>query len=106
MSKISDNYHEDFPARMSDGRFITNYHPNCEMNGEIQQNMTSWQYRTFLTRYTDNLMDQTNQINNKLYGCDTCDKVSLPNKSKQLCTPNGCQINVVNKDGLGLDQEN
>ena len=57
MSKISDNYHEDFPARMSDGRFITNYHPNCEMNGEIQKNMTSWQYRTFLTRYTDNLMD-------------------------------------------------
>lgn len=104
MSKVSDNYHKDFPARMSDGRFITDYSPNCQMNGVIQQNMTSWQYKTYLSRYSDKLMKETNSINNTLYGCNNCNNVPLPVQSKQLCLPSGCQINVINNNGLGIDQ--
>ena len=104
MSNTPDNYHSDFPARMSDGRFITDYSPNCQLNGQLQKNMTSWQYRTYLTRYTDKLMEQTDNNNKVLYGCDKCDEVSLPAKSKQLCTQNGCIINVINNNGLGIDQ--
>tara|TARA_Y100000389_G_scaffold196948_1_gene230665 strand:+ start:696 stop:1007 length:312 start_codon:yes stop_codon:yes gene_type:complete len=103
MSKVSDNYHKNFPARMSDGRFITDYSPNCQMNGVIQQNMTSWQYKTYLSRYSDKLMSETNQINDKLYGCKNCNNVSLPIYSQQLCKPSGCQINVVNENGLGME---
>ena len=50
MDKVPDNFFKDFPARMSDGRFITDYTPNCQLNLEFQQNMTSWQYRSFLTK--------------------------------------------------------
>ena len=50
MSKVPDNFYKEFPARMSDGRFITNYHPICETNSMAQGNMTSWQYKLFLTR--------------------------------------------------------
>ena len=103
MSKVSDNYYKDFPARMSDGRFITDYSPNCQMNGVIQQNMTSWQYKTYLSRYSDKIMEETNSMNDKLYGCNNCNHVSLPTYSEQLCSPSGCKINVVNENGLGME---
>ena len=104
MSKVSDNYHKDFPARMSDGRFITDYSPNCQMNGIIQQGMTSWQYKTFLSKYSDKIMGETNTMNDKLYGCNGCKVVSIPTQSKQMCSPSGCKINIVNNNGLGIDQ--
>ena len=50
MSKVPDNVKSDFPARMSDGRFITDYTPNCQHNLAIQKDMTSWQYKTYLSK--------------------------------------------------------
>ena len=37
MEKVTDNMKTSFPSRMSDGRFITNYHPNCMMNAGFQK---------------------------------------------------------------------
>ena len=34
-----DNNIFEFPARMSDGRFITDYSPNCMLNNKYQQSM-------------------------------------------------------------------
>ena len=60
MSKVSDNVNSDFPARMSDGRFITDYSPICQYNLAIQKDMTSWQYKTYLTRYADQIRNVLN----------------------------------------------
>ena len=48
-SKVPDNFHLDFPARMSDGRQFTDYRSNCILNNELSKNMGSWEYRNFLT---------------------------------------------------------
>ena len=103
MSKIPDNYYSDFPARMSDGRFITDYTPNCQHNLAIQNNMTSWQYRVYLTRYANQIMDNVNTLNNKFYGCESCDPnvAALP-KYENQCTSQGCNISQVNPSGVGL----
>ena len=56
-NNIPDNRYNNCPALMSDGRFITNYKPNCEMNRNIersfQQNVpsSSWEYKYNLTTH-------------------------------------------------------
>ena len=59
MDKVTDNFFKDFPARMSDGRFITNYSPNCQQNLIYQNNMTSWQYRAYLTKMANQISQIT-----------------------------------------------
>jgi hypothetical protein len=104
MSKIPDNFHKDFPARMSDGRFITDYYPNCSMNLSAQKNMSSWQYKLFLTRNATQIMGSIRDFNHKKYGCDNCNDPSIPlqNQYLQNCTNYACHISEVNPKGVGL----
>ena len=104
MEKITDNVNFGFPARMSDGRFITDYTPNCQSNMKIQKAMTSWQYRTYLTRYADQIIENVNQNNIINYGCETCDgtKTIQSPKLKQECTTGKCSMNVIDDKGIGL----
>ena len=104
MSKIPDNFHKDFPARMSDGRFITDYYPNCSMNLSAQKNMSSWQYKLFLTRNATQIMGSIRDFNHKKYGCDNCNDPSIPlqNQYLQDCTNYACHISEVNPKGVGL----
>ena len=37
MAKIPDNYNQEFPARMADGRFMTDYSPNCDRNSFLSK---------------------------------------------------------------------
>ena len=32
IERVTDNFHPDFPARMSDGRFMTDHRTNCILN--------------------------------------------------------------------------
>ena len=104
MSKVPDNFHKDFPARMSDGRFITNHHPICETNLMAQGNMTSWQYKLFLTRNSNEIMKSMNDAYHRVYGCDKCNDPSIPleNKYLQECVNESCHIKEVNPKGAGL----
>ena len=104
MSKIPDNFHKDFPARMSDGRFITDHYPNCAMNLSAQKNMSSWQYKLFLTRNASEIMNSIRDFNHKKYGCDNCNDPSIPlqNQYLQDCTNYACHISEVNPKGVGL----
>ena len=104
MSKIPDNFHKDFPARMSDGRFITDHYPNCAMNLSAQKNMSSWQYKLFLTRNASEIMNSIRDFNHKKYGCDNCNDPSIPlqNQYLQNCTNYACHISEVNPKGVGL----
>lgn len=100
---MDNNYHY-LNARMSDGRFITNYSPNCELNRKLQGNMSSFQYRTYLTNYTDKLLNTMDQNIKQKYGCQEC-QGNLPvlPKYEQNCFENGyCEINTINENGIGL----
>ena len=104
MAKVTDNFYKDFPARMSDGRFITDYYPNCAMNLSAQKNMSSWQYKLFLTRNTNNIMNAIKGYNHQRYGCDNCNDPSIPlqNRYLQNCTNYSCHISETDNQGLGL----
>lgn len=103
------NYYTNYFGRMSDGRFMTNYSPNCKMNEMIMkssgQNLTSWEYKEFLVKNTDNLLNATEQVNALLYGCNDCSPVlsSTLSKYAQDCDKNTCLIKVNNENGLGLE---
>lgn len=93
----SDNVKFTHPPRMHDGRHITNYEPNCQMNARLQQNLSSFQYKNFLMINAEKIMNDTNMFNSKVYGCSDCDQnvYELP-KFKQDCTSAGCGIKVLN----------
>ena len=48
---------KEFPARMSDGRFITNYNSSCVSNLLMSNGMNSYTYRQMLINNADKLMD-------------------------------------------------
>ena len=104
MAKVPDNFYKDFPARMSDGRFITDYYPNCSMNLSAQKNMSSWQYKLFLTRNASDIMQTLRDFNHSKYGCDNCNDPSIPlqNQYLQECTNVACHIKETNPKGAGL----
>jgi|TARA_B100001094_G_scaffold103452_1_gene99719 hypothetical protein len=108
MEKVSDNVEHEFPARMSDGRFITNYYPNCEMNAAIQKNMTSWQYRQLLTKDSNNVINFMNKINSESFGKGSTSgglAEQLNPRYIQKCNIERCQIEEVNPDGFGIVQD-
>ena len=97
-------YKHGCPPLMSDGRFITDYYPNCSMNLSAQKNMSSWQYKLFLTRNASEIMNSIRDFNHKKYGCDNCNDPSIPlqNQYLQNCTNYACHISEVNPKGVGL----
>tara|TARA_Y100000389_G_scaffold187223_1_gene208419 strand:- start:50 stop:355 length:306 start_codon:yes stop_codon:yes gene_type:complete len=100
---MDNNYHE-LSARMSDGRFITDYSPNCELNFKLQNNMSSFQYRFYLTKYTDKIINDINQSNQQTFGCNSCQgNVPVLPKYDQQCYVNGyCKVNTINQNGIGF----
>ena len=105
--EVTDNFHNDFPARMADGRFITDYTPNCMLNTGRKDKMNTWEYRIHLTNNAESIMGEINQKNEELYGCKECHTTVLPsNRMKQVCTENGCNLEEVDSTGIGIDQSN
>ena len=104
MSKVPDNFYKEFPARMSDGRFITDYYPNCAMNLSAQKNMSNWQYKLFMTRNAVKIMDSIKEYDHNRYGCNNCNDPSIPltNQFLQKCENESCRIEQVDPNGLGL----
>ena len=107
----SDNFFEGCPALMSDGRFITNYKPNCEMNRRIESTfnkgtdvpMSSWEYKYHLTNDTEKVLDVVNNNNKKMYGCAAY-PYNVPGPAiKQDCNYDNCIIkNTNNNNGIGI----
>ena len=103
----SDNFVTDFPARMSDGRFMTDYSTNCDMNFNFKNNLSSWEYRALLTKNGSTIMDNTAQLNELKYGCESC-KVNFTPDARyvQKCDIGGCEIVQQNPSGFGIEQMN
>ena len=103
MDKVSDNYFTDFPSRMSDGRFMTDYSPNCEMNLKMQNDLTSWQYRYMLMNDSNNIMNNSQVLNESMYGCQKCVSNEIPKaRYVQKCDHTGCKLSETEKFGIGL----
>ena len=101
MSKVSDNYDPEF-TRMSDGRGFTDYRTNCITNNSISKNMSSWEYRYYLTSNAAKIaQDEKNQLENSLkYTGPPAPEV--PVKNIQNCNKGFCTIESFNEAGLGL----
>ena len=101
--KVPDNFHADFPARMSDGRFMTDFTTNCILNTLRKEKMSAWEYRTHLINNAEQIMNEMNEKNEQLYGCQECHRTVLPApNAKQVCTDSGCEIVKVEDGGVGL----
>lgn len=104
--KVMDNYLKSFPARMSDGRFITDYTPNCDKNLLLKKKMSGWEYRNYLINNAEEIMNKEVEQVNQMFGCLDCNNTVLLDSSvKQVCDQNGCNIEEVSKDGIGIEQE-
>ena len=83
-NKTSNNKHFQCPQRMDDGRHFTDYRPNCHLNNLIRvegKTLNSFEYRMYLTRNANNII-QSNRVNNCSKNCcGPCQK-PLENRKK------------------------
>jgi hypothetical protein len=91
------------PARMADGRVMTDYRPRCYQyptlaaaelgdNG-VRQQMTDGALQ---------LMSQARELNNRKVTSQTCVDTMLPDLYKRVCTWKGCRTVPGNYQGLGV----
>jgi hypothetical protein len=107
--KTSNNKHFGCPPRMADGRHFTDYRPNCHINNIIRTGndvMNSFQYRAFLTRNADQLMDLNRNYACKKNCCGPCQEPyhsvnTLPEVNKVKCNAHNCEIVGFDPNGLG-----
>ena len=77
---------KEFPARMSDGRFITNYNSSCVSNLLMSNGMNSYTYRQMLINNADKLMDDERNSYESKFSCNSCYKMLIPKtKYQQEC---------------------
>ena len=93
-----DNNFEGCPALMSDGRFLTSYKPNCEMNRMIERTfnsktpLSSWEYKYNLTTNAEKVMNMIKEeCKNQTVMIITHDVEILPYCNKVV------DINKINK---------
>ena len=102
MSKTPDNYAQDFPSRMADGRGFTDYRPNCVSNNVISQDMTSWEYRYYLQNNASKIVETERSTKDLLLGYSGPNAPEVPVKNIQNCNKSTCSIEQFNEAGLGL----
>jgi len=106
-NKVPSNVYDDCPALMSDGRFITSYLPNCEMNNNVSKlfsnkPLTSWEYTYYLTNEAGKANSYFLNKYQKEYGCKAYPYKIIDPKLKQDCTIDNCVINDINLPGMAM----
>ncbi len=107
--KTSNNKHFGCPPRMDDGRHFTDYRPSCHINNIIRTGnnvMNSFQYRTFLTRNAEELMNVNRNYACQKNCCGPCQEPyhsinTLPEVNKVKCDAHNCEIVAFDPNGLG-----
>ena len=93
-----------FPARMSDGRFITDYNSSCVNNLLSSNGMNSYTYRQMLINNAEKIMQETREKYDKDLSCKSCRKMVVPKtKYQQDCKGDVCTIKRVSEGGIGID---
>jgi|TARA_B110000967_G_C18896779_1_gene571316 hypothetical protein len=94
---------KEFPARMSDGRFVTNYNSSCVTNLLSSNGMNSYTYRQMLINNAEEIMKETQAEYDETFSCSSCYKMIIPKtKYEQDCSGDVCTIKRVS-DGIGID---
>ena len=107
--KASNNKHFNSPPLMADGRNFTDYRPNYELNNEIMDKnkiSNSHNYRVFLSRNADVLMDNNKEENakhNQRFECVKPYSMStmVPDKTKVKCNSHKCEVVLNDENGFG-----
>jgi hypothetical protein len=103
INRATDNYFMDFPAIMQDGRSYTDYKPSCVMNKD-SIGMTSFEYRNFLTRNADKIIQNNTKLLNELGGCGQCSDYSVvPPYVVMSCDKDNCIQHMRSPNGLGME---
>ena len=101
-NRANDNFHLDFPARMSDGRQFTDYRSSCYINLP-EQNMTTFQYRQFLKHNAEKIMNNFETINEHVSGCDVCSDYDIVQPYLALtCNGEQCTRQINDHAGVGI----
>ena len=103
-----NNKYDNCPARMSDGRIFTDYRPGCFLNNSIivsNKLTNNFEYRMYLTRNADKIINTNNKYIQYKYGCKDCDDTMLPESTKVICDKQVCRRKVVNTKGLGQGRQ-
>ena len=103
--RTTNNKHFNCPPRMDDARHFTDYRPNCHINNLVRANnaiMNSHEYRMFLTRNANKLIDLNRGYATEKNSCGPCTNTMLPEQSVQSCNAKSCSTGINNKNGLGL----
>lgn len=111
--RTSNNFYASAPPRMADGRHFTDYRPNCHLNNRIQtenQVSNSYEYRMFLTRNADDLMELNRKESYLLNGSYECKPpyeagTMLPESDKVVCNRSTCNVVHNFDDGLGRGRD-
>lgn len=94
---------KDFPARMSDGRFVTNYNSSCVNNILKSNGLNSYTYRQMLITNAEKIMNEERNNYESKFSCDSCYKMLVPKTQyEQDCSGEVCRIKHVS-DGVGID---
>ena len=102
MSKVSDNYFEDFPGRMADGRAFTDYRTNCITNYGLAKDMTSWEYRYYLQNNAAKIVEDETTQRNSLLSYSGPNAPEVPVKNVQNCNKGFCTITPSSDNGIGI----
>lgn len=107
--RTSNNKFFNAPPRMADARHFTDYRPTCHVNNIIKSNhniMNSYEYRLFLTRNAEKLMEQNRKVAYQKNGVSQCKKpynpgTMLEERDKVICNKHNCKVVPNNPRGLG-----
>ena len=90
------------PARMADGRLMTDYRPRCHQYA-VSAAMT-WgdnESRERMTHGAEELMEVARQANNRKVLATSCVDTMVPELYKRVCTWRGCKTVPGNHVGIG-----
>ena len=104
---VPTNVYDDCPALMSDGRFLTSYLPNCQLNKNLgklfgSKPLTCWEYTYYLTNESGKVNNFMNQEYKQNYGCSAYPYKIIEPELKQDCNTDNCVIRTANPHGMGI----
>ena len=90
------------PARMADGRIMTDYRPRCfQYPVAAAQAFGDNEYRNRMVHGANELMEAARQLNNRKVTATSCVDTMVPELYKRVCTWKGCKVVPGNYQGIG-----
>lgn len=90
------------PARMADGRLMTDYRPRCLQYATAAAGVFGGEdYRARMIRNAGELMAAAREVNNRKATAVSCVDTMVPELYKRVCTWKGCKTIPGNFQGIG-----